>query len=104
MLFNSLTYATFLPIVFAIYCFLQKNYKWQNSFLLLASYVFYGWWDWRFLGLLIGMSVAAYISGYAINRNEKQTSDPAENPAECSGGGAKPNIRKQNLAYCQCCD
>lgn len=87
MLFNSLTYATFLPIVFAIYCFLQKNYKWQNSFLLLASYVFYGWWDWRFLGLLIGMSVAAYISGYAINRNEKQTSDPAENPAEYSGGG-----------------
>lgn len=92
MLFNSLTYATFLPIVFAIYWFLQKNYKWQNSFLLLASYVFYGWWDWRFLGLLIGMSVAAYISGYAINRNEKRTSDPAENPAECSGGG-------QNLIF-----
>jgi len=101
MLFNSLTYAIFLPIVFIIYWLLGKNLKLQNIFALLASYIFYAWWDWRFLGLLIGMSVAAYISGYAINRNEKRTSDPAENPAECSKGGAKPNIRKQNLAYCQ---
>lgn len=92
MLFNSIEYLSFLPIVFTIYWLLRKNLRWQNIFLLLASYVFYGWWDWRFLGLLIGMSVAAYISGYAINRNEKRTSDPAENPTECSRGG-------QNLIF-----
>lgn len=66
MLFNSLTYAMFLPIVFAIYWLLQKNYKWQNSFLLLASYVFYGWWDWRFLGLLFGMSLISWLAGRKI--------------------------------------
>lgn len=66
MLFNSLTYAIFLPIVFAIYWLLQKNYKWQNSFLLLASYVFYGWWDWRFLGLLFGMSFLSWFGGRII--------------------------------------
>lgn len=71
MLFNSLTYAIFLPIVFAIYWLLGKNYKWQNIALLLASYVFYAWWDWRFLGLLVGMSLIAYISGYAIVNIEK---------------------------------
>lgn len=71
MLFNSLTYAIFLPIVFAIYWLLGKNYKWQNIVLLLASYVFYAWWDWRFLGLLVGMSLIAYISGYAIVNSEK---------------------------------
>ena len=66
MLFNSLTYAIFLPIVFAIYWLLQKNYKWQNSFLLLASYVFYGWWDRRFLGLLFGMSFLSWFGGRII--------------------------------------
>ena len=71
MLFNSLTYAIFLSIVFAIYWLLGKNYKWQDIALLLASYVFYALWDWRFLGLLVGMSLIAYISGYAIVNSEK---------------------------------
>ena len=66
MLFNSLTYAIFLPIVFAIYWLLRKNLKWQNIFLLLASYVFYAYWDWRFLGLLFGMSFLSRISGRKI--------------------------------------
>ena len=71
MLFNSLTYAIFLPIVFAIYWLFGKNYKWQNVVLLLASYVFYAWWDWRFLGLLFGMSLIAYLCGYAIGKSEE---------------------------------
>ena len=66
MLFNSLTYAIFLPIVFAIYWSLWNNYKWQNIFLLLASYVFYTWWDWRFLGLLVGMSLITWLVGRKI--------------------------------------
>ena len=69
MLFNSLTYAMFLPIVFAIYWLLRKNFKWQNYFLLLASYVFYAWWDWRFLGLLFGMSLLSWLCGYLIIRS-----------------------------------
>lgn len=66
MLFNSLTYAIFLPIMFAIYWLLRKNYKWQNVFLLLASYVFYAYWDWRFLGLLFGMSFLSWFGGRKI--------------------------------------
>lgn len=67
MLFNSLIYAIFLPIIFAIYWLLRKNMKWQNVLLLLASYVFYAYWDWRFLGLLFGMSLLSWLSGYLIN-------------------------------------
>lgn len=67
MLFNSLTYAIFLPIVFVIYWLLRKNMKWQNIFLLLASYVFYAWWDWRFLGLLFGMSFLSWLCGSLIH-------------------------------------
>jgi len=54
MLFNTIDFALFLPIVFILYWFiLKKNLKIQNSLLLIASYVFYGWWDWRFLSLII---------------------------------------------------
>ena len=66
MLYNSIEFAIFLPIVFAIYWLLRKNLKWQNIFLLLASYVFYAYWDWRFLGLLFGMSFLSWISGRKI--------------------------------------
>ena len=71
MLFNSLTYAFFLPIVFVIYWLFGKNYKWQNIFLLLASYVFYAWWDWRFLGLLVGMSLISWCCGLLIAKSQK---------------------------------
>lgn len=76
MLFNSIEFMLFLPIVFAIYWLLRKNYKWQNIALLLASYVFYAWWDWRFLGLLLGLSLLSWFSGKMI-----------EISAEGHGGG-----------------
>ena len=61
MLFNSIDFAIFLPIVFIIYWFVvQKNLKIQNLFLLLASYLFYGWWDWRFLFLLLFSTMVDY--------------------------------------------
>lgn len=72
MLFNSLEYLFFLPIVFGIYWMLRKNMRWQNVFLLLASYVFYAYWDYRFLLLLAGLSVAAYGSGMLIERSRKR--------------------------------
>ena len=54
MLFNSLDFAIFLPTVFLLYWFVfQKNLRAQNLLLIISSYVFYGWWDWRFLSLII---------------------------------------------------
>ena len=64
MLFNSLDFAVFLPIVFLIYWFIiQKNLRFQNAFIVLASYVFYGWWDWRFLTLIAFSTLVDYSVG-----------------------------------------
>ena len=74
MLFNSLDFAIFLPIVFILYWFVaQKNLKLQNALIVVASYVFYGWWDWRFLSLIIFSTVVDYTVGQKL-RNEKQQS------------------------------
>ncbi len=67
MLFNSYEYLLFFPIVFLLYWYaFQRNLKTQNAFILLASYVFYGWWDWRFLGLIAFSSVVDFICGLKI--------------------------------------
>ena len=68
MLFNSLEFAVFLPIVFLVYWLCFKNdFRKQNLFLLLASYLFYGWWDWRLLFLLIILSLFNYFVGIKID-------------------------------------
>ncbi len=56
----------FLPIVFAIYWLLRNHLKLQNAFVVLASYVFYGWWDWRFLILIAITSFCSWGSGLLI--------------------------------------
>ena len=62
MLFNSIEFALFRPVVFLIYWLLEKaGNRWQNLFLLLSSYVFYGWWDWRFLSLIVISSSVDYV-------------------------------------------
>lgn len=73
MLFNSIEYALFLPIVFAIYWIIgylhigdALKLKLQNTFVLIASYVFYGWWDWRFLLLIAFTSLCSWGSGLLI--------------------------------------
>jgi len=72
MLFNSIEFAFFLPIVFLLYWFvLNKNLKNQNILLLLASYIFYGWWDWRFLSLIIFSSFVDYFVGISLSKTEK---------------------------------
>tara|TARA_Y100000589_G_scaffold166696_1_gene158676 strand:- start:3356 stop:4792 length:1437 start_codon:yes stop_codon:yes gene_type:complete len=74
MLFNSLDFAIFLPIVFLLYWFVaQKNLKLQNALIVLASYVFYGWWDWRFLSLIIFSTVVDYLIGQKLRVEEKQS-------------------------------
>ena len=66
MQFDSYIYAFFLPLVFAGYWILRNKLTWQNLFLLVASYIFYGWWDWRFLALILITSTTTFISGLAI--------------------------------------
>ncbi len=69
MLFNSLDYALFLPIVFILYWFLfHKNLKIQNVFLLLASYFFYACWSSKFLGLIILSTLINYFFGLLISK------------------------------------
>lgn len=57
MLFNSIEYLIFLPAVFLIYWALRGRLLWQNMFVVCASYLFYGWWDWRYLMLIAGYSL-----------------------------------------------
>ena len=71
MLFNSIDYAIFLPIVFLFYWFIvNKNLKLQNFFLLTVSYIFYGWWDWRFLTLIIFSSMVDYLVGVGLEKQQ----------------------------------
>lgn len=68
MLFNSPEYALFLPLVLLLYWALARSYRAQNALLLAASYLFYGWWDWRFLGLLIATSLVDFFVALGIER------------------------------------
>ncbi|WP_223549269.1 MULTISPECIES: MBOAT family protein [Aestuariivivens] len=65
MLFNSLDFALFLPIVFLLYWFVfRRHLILQNAFIVIASYLFYGWWDWRFLGLIIFSTIVDFFVGF----------------------------------------
>lgn len=87
MLFNSIKYLFFLPIVFLIYWAIgyarindSLKLRLQNAFVVIASYVFYGWWDWRFLILIVFTSFCSWGSGLLIEKN-------AQNNTECLRGG-----------------
>ncbi len=71
MLFNSLDFAIFLPIVFVLYWFVTaRKLKVQNFLIVVSSYVFYGWWDWRFLSLILFSTVTDYWIGLAMGRQK----------------------------------
>jgi len=71
MLFNSFEYLIFLPLVFIFYWkVLNKNLKVQNFFILSVSYLFYGWWDWRFLFLLCFSSLIDFFIGILISNTD----------------------------------
>ena len=80
MLFNSIQFVVFLPIVFLLYWFVFDRFisksKWQlkmqNAFVVVASYVFYGWWDWRFLLLIAFTSFCSWGSGLLIGKAESK--------------------------------
>jgi alginate O-acetyltransferase complex protein AlgI len=78
MLFNSLEFALFLPVVFFIYWFaFRDNLRLQNLWIVMASYVFYGWWDMRFLSLIAFSSLVDYLVGLGLLR----TGDPMKRRA-----------------------
>lgn len=69
MLFNSLVFGVFLPLVFAGYWLISsRRLTLQNLFIVVASYVFYGWWDWRFLLLITLTAVWSWVSGLHLAR------------------------------------
>ncbi len=75
MLFNSISFAIFLPLVFILYWFVtKKNLRSQNILLLIASYFFYACWDWRFLFLLVFSTFLDYFTGIEMSdANNKKT-------------------------------
>lgn len=74
MLFNSLDFAVFLPTVFILYWFVaNKNLKLQNFLIVATSYLFYGWWDWRFLSLILFSSLVDYLVGIGLLNQENPT-------------------------------
>lgn len=74
MLFNSLEFAIFFPIVFLLYWFVvNKNLALRNFFLLVSSYIFYGWWDWRFLVLIFISSSLDYFLGLKIYHSKNES-------------------------------
>lgn len=82
MLFNSFEFLVFLPVVFGLYWFVcQRKTRYQNILILLASFVFYGWWDYRFLGLILLSILVDYYSGIAI------------------AGSSNPRAKKGYLAF-----
>ena len=73
MLFNSIEFLLFLPIVFVLYWFvLNKNKKQQNLLILASSYVFYGWWDYRFLSLIFLSTIVDFIIGFNIPKQDTE--------------------------------
>ena len=67
MIFNSIDFGLFFPLVFFLFWIVFKNtIKARNIFLIAVSYFFYGWWDWRFLSLIVISSVIDFIAGNKI--------------------------------------
>ena len=101
MIFNSIEFLIFLPIVFAIYWLLKGRLKWQNAFVVVASYFFYGWWDWRFLFLIAFTSLCSYISGIWIGRNVNENENENEN--ENRSEDLNNNLNDYNTASRDAC-
>lgn len=74
MIFNSIEFALFLPIVFTLYWFVtNKNLSLQNILIVASSYLFYGWWDWRFLSLILFSTIVDYSVGLKLKTESNQT-------------------------------
>ena len=72
MLFDSYEFFIFLSVVFVIYWSLQKHVNFQNFLILISSYFFYAWWDWRYLFLILTNSLIDYVAGLNIQNKSKK--------------------------------
>lgn len=73
MLFNSIEFLLFITTVFILYWFVfNKNLRFQNSLIFVSSYVFYGWWDYRFLSLIFLSTIVDYIIGINIPKQDSE--------------------------------
>lgn len=72
MVFNSINFSIFLPVFFVLYFLLSKNLKYQNYLILISSLIFYGFWDYRFLFLLILNTIMDYYFGLALFNKQNQ--------------------------------
>lgn len=78
MLFNSLEFLLFLPVVFIVYWMLGNKPFGQNLFIVAASYVFYGWWDYSFLFLIMFTTLCSFASGIFIDRYRVEKNERAK--------------------------
>jgi len=75
MLFNSIDFALFLPVVFILYWLLNnQDLKFQNLLIVLASYIFYSFWDWKFLSLIVFSTLVDYIIARTLETQSNSTS------------------------------
>lgn len=72
MLFNSFEFLFFLPVVFIGYWFVFRRLRIQNLFVVIMSYLFYGWWDWRFLFLIFLTTLLCFSAGILIESAKKR--------------------------------
>ena len=70
MLFNSLIFPIFFSFIIIVYY--QLNHRWQNRWLLISSYFFYGWWDWRFCSLLVFSTTLDWFVSHALNKTKQR--------------------------------
>ncbi|HEX2617500.1 MAG TPA: MBOAT family O-acyltransferase, partial [Flavobacteriales bacterium] len=73
MLFNSVEFGVFLPLVFLLYWFVfNRSLRAQNLFLFAASAFFYAWWDWRYLGLVFYSAGIDYLVALGLERTDRK--------------------------------
>ncbi len=73
MLFNSIDFVIFRPVTFALYWLLGKErLSQQNALIVVSSYFFYGWWDWRFLSLMLASTLIDYAASIQISKQENK--------------------------------
>src|SRR5947208_108518 len=70
MSFASLIFFVFLPVIFCVHWLVPRR-AYQNTVLLVASYFFYGWWDWRFCFLILASSLIDYVAGWWIGLEQR---------------------------------
>jgi alginate O-acetyltransferase complex protein AlgI len=94
MIFNSIPFAIFFPLVFLLYWILRGSFNWQNFLLLIASYTFYGWFNWKFLIIVFGISIINLIASGIIDSSEKSSERKMALWAACLFTGGMLGVMK----------